>query len=477
MEERIVLYAAPSIGHIVSMVEVAKRLSLRRHNITILLTTGFLDHPSTDAYIHRISTDHPSISFHRFPHSDPPPPGTLSLTARALHFIRNNVPNVTSALTLISKTSTVKAFVIDIFCTSAMDAASSMGIPVYYFFTSGAAMIALYIYFPLIHEQTEKSLKDLKVELRVPGMTAGVRAWEMPEPLLDREDPCYEEMVYFCRQLPRSSGIMVNTFRELEVNAVKAIEEGLCFPDQKERPPVYYIGPLIADPSDQQHQSGGESKDCLSWLEKQPSKSVVYLCFGSRGSFSVEQLREIAQALERSAQRFLWVVKSPPLHPGTNQLLADQDNFDPISVLPTGFTHRTQDRGMVVASWAPQVEVLSRQSVGAFVTHCGWNSVLEAVVAGVPMIAWPLYAEQHVNRNVMVEDMKVALAVDQTQEHGGLVSAQEVERVVRMVMESDGKGKDLRDSISKMKDMALAALSETGSSSASLANLVQSWTQ
>ncbi|MED6132516.1 hypothetical protein PIB30_019847 [Stylosanthes scabra] len=471
MEERIALYAAPGIGHIVSMVQLAKHLTLRHYHITILLTTGFLDHPSIDAYIHHISTSNPSISFHRFPHPDPAPTATatLSLPARAFQFIRNNVPNVSSALTHISKTSTIKAFVIDLFCTSAMDAASCMGIPVYYFFTSGAAMLSLYTYFPVIHEQTEKSLKDLKVELRVPGMTAAVKAWEMPEPLLDREDPCYGEMVYFCSELPRSSGILVNTFRELEVNAVKAIEEGLCFPDQKQRPPVYYMGPFIADPT--HHQS---PQECLSWLDKQPTKSVVYLCFGSRGSFSVEQLREIAQALEQSGQRFLWVVKSPPLRPGTNQLLADHHHFDPISVLPTGFAHRTKHRGMVLASWAPQVEVLTRESVGAFVTHCGWNSVLEAVVAGVPMIAWPLYAEQHVNRNVLVEDMKVAVAVDQ---RGGLVSAVELEKLVRMVMESDDRGKDLRDRISKMKDMASAALSENGSSSSSLANLVQSWTQ
>ena len=138
----------------------------------------------------------------------------------------------TSALTLISKTSTIKAFVIDLFCTAAMDAASSMGIPVYYFFTSGAAVLSLLTYFPTIHNQTEKSLKDLKVELRLPG-NAPLSAWLMPEPVLDREDPAYWDMLYCCSHLPKSSGIIVNTFQELEPDAVKAIEEGLCFPDPK----------------------------------------------------------------------------------------------------------------------------------------------------------------------------------------------------------------------------------------------------
>ena len=160
----------------------------------------------------------------------------------------------TSALTLISKTSTIKAFVIDLFCTAAMDAASSMGIPVYYFFTSGAAVLALLTYFPTIHNQTNQSLKDLKVELRVPG-NEPLSAWLMPEPVLDREDPAYWDMLYCCSHLPKSSGIIVNTFQELEPDAVKAIEEGLCFPDPKQRPPVYYIGPLIAD-SNHDQQAG-----------------------------------------------------------------------------------------------------------------------------------------------------------------------------------------------------------------------------
>lgn len=128
-------------------------------------------------------------------------------------------------------------------------------------------------------------------------------------------------------------------------------------------------------------------------------------------------------------------------------------------------------RGLVVRSWAPQVEVLSRGSVGAFVSHCRWNSVLEGVVAGVPMVAWPLYAEQHVNMHVMVGEMKVAVAVEQREEDG-FVSGEEVEKRVREVMESE----EIRERSLKLKEMALAAVGEFGSSKTALANLVQSWT-
>ncbi|TQE09543.1 hypothetical protein C1H46_004891 [Malus baccata] len=91
-------------------------------------------------------------------------------------------------------------------------------------------------------------------------------------------------------------------------------------------------------------------------------------------------------------------------------------------VLPEGFLERTKDRGMVVKSWEPQVVVLKKESVGGFVTLCGWNSVLEAVVAGVPMIAWPLHAEQHMNMNVLAMDMEMAITVEQRDEEDGFVS-------------------------------------------------------
>ncbi|KAJ1420545.1 UDP-glycosyltransferase family, conserved site [Sesbania bispinosa] len=471
MKATIVLYPAPGISHIVSMVELAKHILRHQpsHSITILLTTGLLDHPSIDTYIQRISTSLPSISFLRFPRTAAPAVGNC-FAATFFHFVKTNAPNVRSTFHEISKSRIIKAIVIDLFCTS-MEDASSMGIPVYYFFTSGAAVLALYSYFPKLHQQTTVSFKDMAdVELQIPG-NAALKASQMPEPILDREDPAYWDMVYFCEHLPKANGIVVNTFRELESAAVKAIEEGLCFPDPKQAPLVYYIGPFISDP--QQSDKERDSVDCLSWLDKQPSRSVVFLCFGSRGTFTLLQLKEIAEALERSGQRFLWVIKTPAHDEGTNQILDDTGEFELSSVLPSGFLERTKERGLVVRSWAPQVEVLSHESVGGFVTHCGWNSVLEAVVAGVPMIAWPLHAEQHVNRNLMVEEMKVAVGVEQ-REGDGFVTGEEVERRVRELMESE-RGREIRETSLKNKNMAVAALGEFGSSTKALAEWVQTW--
>ncbi|PNX85543.1 UDP-glycosyltransferase 88A1-like protein, partial [Trifolium pratense] len=162
----IVMYPSPGIVHIISMVELAKLL-IHHHNqeqhfsITILLTTGLLDHPSIDSYINGISSSHPSITFHRFASITVARSNTQSLSATGFQFIKQNVVNVEFKLRQITQTTVIKVFIIDMFCTPAMEIASTMGIPVYYFFTCGAASLTLYTYLPKIHSETTVSFKEM----------------------------------------------------------------------------------------------------------------------------------------------------------------------------------------------------------------------------------------------------------------------------------------------------------------------------
>jgi hypothetical protein len=269
--------------------------------------------------------------------------------------------------------------------------------------------------------------------------------------------------------MAKSAGIIINSFESLEPRVNKAISEGLCVPDGP-TPPIFCIGPLIAA-----SRSGGEEAvpECLSWLDLQPSGSVVFLCFGSLGLFSIEQLKEIAIGLERSGLRFLWVVRNPPTQEHGLAVTA-QSEPDLDLLLPPGFLERTKERGLVVKSWAPQVAVLNHDSVGGFVTHCGWNSVLEAVCAGVPMVSWPLYAEQRFNRVILVEEIRISLPMNESK--NGFVSAAEVEKRVRELMDSE-EGNSIRERTLSMKNEAKAALSEGGSSRMALAKFAESWKQ
>lgn len=159
------------------------------------------------------------------------------------------------------------------------------------------------------------------------------------------ESSDYKNFLNLSHDLPKSDGILVYTFESLEPNVLKVIREGKCNPGS-EIPPVYCIDPLLSG------ASATSEHDCLNWLDTQPTKSVIFLCFGSLGLLSATQLREIAVGLERSGHRFLWVIRSPPSNDKTKKFLPlPEPDLD--SLLPEGFMEHTKQRGFVLKSWAP----------------------------------------------------------------------------------------------------------------------------
>ncbi|KAL2540213.1 UDP-glycosyltransferase 88A1 [Abeliophyllum distichum] len=470
MADTIVLYPSPGIGHLISMVELGKLLLKHRpsFSITILITTAPYTTGATAPYINHVASTTSSITFHHLPAVALPPTSISAVPFEELAFEipRLNNPYLYQALQNISHKSNLVAFLIDFFCNAAYEVSSKLGIPTYYFYTSGISALCLFLSIPTLHETISKNIKDLHDYIKVPGIPP-IYSQDLPKVLFDRDSRVYKIFLDTAIRKGKSSGILVNSFEALESRAVKALSDGLCIPNAP-TPPIYCIGPLIAS-----HDRGSKSDEheCLSWLSLQPSKSVVFLCFGSMGLFTVEQLAEMAVGLENSGHRFLWVVRNPPTDDETKPILAPTEP-DLDTLLP-GFLERTKDKGLVVKSWAPQVEVLNHESVGGFVTHCGWNSVLEAICAGVPMLAWPLYAEQRMNRVFMVEEMKVALGL--TESDDGFVTAAELEKRVRELMDSEN-GKAVRDQVVAMRNCAKLAIQDGGSSHVALEKLIESWT-
>ncbi|KAG8381231.1 hypothetical protein BUALT_Bualt06G0100900 [Buddleja alternifolia] len=388
---------------------------------------------STAAYISHISATVPSITFHHLPAIPLDLDSFPSMEAIIFEVLRLSNPHVRRALQFIAS---VSAFVIDFFCSSSLPISDELNIPTFFFLPSGACVLAFFLYFPKIHQNMTLSFKDMKnTLLHVPGIPP-IPSSDMIRPMLDRESTDYKNFLDSALKFPNSAGLIVNTFERLESKPLKSIQEGKCNPDGN-TPPVFCVGPLLA--TENRHGAAAAVHDCLKWLDSQPSKSVVYLCFGSLGLFSSNQLHEIALGLERSGQRFLWVVWSPPLGGERNRFLPPPEP-DLDVILPAGFVDRTRDRRLVVKSWTPQVAVLNHASVG-----------------GV----------------VMVEDMKVALRMNEAAEDG-FVAAEEVERRVRELMESE-KGNNVRKVVEEMSVAAREALSDGGSSIVALEKLVQLW--
>jgi len=165
----------------------------------------------------------------------------------------------------------------------------------------------------------------------------------------------------------------------------------------------------------------------------------------------------IAAGLEQSGHLFLWVL----LMPSEDFLLGSTDaNLE--ELLPEGFLERTKERGMVWPSWAPQIDILSHQAIGGFLTHCGWNSILESLWFGVPMIPWPLFAEQHLNAFELVNEMHVAVALEFDRKKG-FMAATELERAIKRLMEAGSKeGRRAREQAEEMRLVCRKAVQRGG---------------
>ncbi|KAL4372568.1 hydroquinone glucosyltransferase-like [Arachis hypogaea] len=198
---------------------------------------------------------------------------------------------------------------------------------------------------------------------------------------------------------------------------------------------------------------GQTGSECIAWLNQQPSNSVLFVTFGSGGTLTIKQQNELAWGLELSGQRFLWVVRAPSNGSASasffNAGYNDGNNVG--SYLPKGFVEKTQGRCKLVTSWAPQVEILRHPAMAAFLTHCGWNSLLESVTNGVPMIAWPLYAEQRMN--AMMVDEEIGVGVKVKVGEGALVPREEVERVAKMVMVEGQKRNSIKQKAKELKQI------------------------
>ncbi|KAJ6830334.1 putative anthocyanidin 5,3-O-glucosyltransferase [Iris pallida] len=466
LKESVVLFPSVGMGHIIPMVELAKLFIGQGFSVTIVVVEPPFDDSTTSGpFISRVSSEYPSISFHRLPKVVPP--ATSRPPMSIIETLRLACPHLLVFLNTIRSTTNVRALVLDMFCTSALDVADELGLLSYFFFSSSASTLAAFLFFPTLQDKLDGNFRDLgSSPIHFPGLPP-VPASDLPTPVQERGE-ANDAIMFNFKRLPMAKGIMINTLEWLEKGAVKALANGECLPDRT-MPPVYCIGPLVANGSNG-GEGEGERHECLAWLDAQPEKSVVFLCFGSMGSFSAEQVKEMAIGLERSGQRFLWVVRSPPLKDEPAARPGTRPEPDLEALLPEGFLERTKGKGMVVKSWAPQAAVLAHRSVGGFVSHCGWNSTLEAVSSGVPIIAWPLYAEQKMNKVFLVEEAKLAVAMEGYDKD--VVSAAEVEKKIRWLMESED-GKAMKDRAVVAKEKAVAARKEEGSSSLAWLELVK----
>ncbi|XP_031497032.1 flavonol 3-O-glucosyltransferase UGT89B1-like isoform X1 [Nymphaea colorata] len=229
-------------------------------------------------------------------------------------------------------------------------------------------------------------------------------------------------------------------------NSFEALE-GIYLNHLRQFGKVWAVGPILP-PMDNDRavvERGGSSSipaaRIVEWLDSKSDHSVVYVCFGSQAVLSDHEVDELGAGLEASGVNFLWCIRNAQSWPRLAALES-----------------RVQDRGLLVKGWAPQVLILKHRSVGAFFTHCGWNSTMEGLVAGVPLLACPRGADQFLTTRLLVDELGVAVRVA---EHGGGVPKREEVALALVKVIHGGHERARAEEVQKL---ALGAGQEGGSS-------------
>ncbi|KAJ7946082.1 Glycosyltransferase [Quillaja saponaria] len=356
--------------------------------------------------------------------------------------------------------------VADTFFTWATDSAAKFNIPRLVFHSTGffclCASTCVGLYEP--HRKVSSDSEPFVI----PSLPGEIKLTRMLLPDLPKTDA---EAAYIAKIVKtvneteeRSYGVVVKSFYELEKDYADYYRKVF---GRK----AWHIGPLslcnrnsIEEKLQRGKASSIAENYCLEWLDSKKPASVVYVCFGSLTKFSDSQLREIAWGLEVSGQQFIWVVKKHENNAGEKE-----------EWLPDGFEKRIEGRGLIIRGWAPQVLILDHEAVGGFVTHCGWNSTLEGVSAGVSLVTWPVAYEQIYTEKLVTDVLQIGVSVGVKKCDGllgGSIKREAIEKAVNMIMVA-GEAEEMRSRAKTFAKMAKEAVKEGGSSYSDLSALIQ----
>ncbi|XP_059669226.1 7-deoxyloganetic acid glucosyl transferase-like [Cornus florida] len=464
----VLVFPLPVQGHLNSMLKLAELLCLGNLHVTMLVSdfshSRLLRHTSVHSHFAR----YPGFCFRTI--SDGLPEDHPRAGERVVE-IMSSIKSVTGPQfqemmiatdCFASETKRpITCIIADGVLSFAGDFAIQRGIPLIYFRTVSACSFWAYFCMPELIEAQEIPLKGNGMDLlvkSVPGMEGFLRRRDLPGfyRVDEISDPRLQVVKTETRQTPRAQAVIKNTFDDLEGPILSQVRTH-C-------PNLFSIGPLhahlkaklAAETNSSSTSSGSfweEDRSCVTWLDSQPSKSVIYVSFGSITVVTRNQLLEFWYGLVNSGQRFLWVMRPDSITEknGENQI-------------PVDLVEGTKERGYMVG-WAPQEEVLAHPAVGGFLTHSGWNSTLESIVSGVPMICWPYFADQMINSRFVSEVWKIGLDMKDT------CDRVIVQKMVRDLM--DVRKDEFQERVSHMANLAKRAVNEGGSSYCNLDALIK----
>ncbi|RDX97452.1 Soyasapogenol B glucuronide galactosyltransferase, partial [Mucuna pruriens] len=294
----------------------------------------------------------------------------------------------------------------DMFYPWTVDAAAKLGIPRLIYVSGGylahSAQDSIQHFSP--HTKVESDTESFVL----PGLPHELKMTRLQLPDWLRAPTGYTYLMNMMKDSERRSyGSLFNTFYELEGAYEEHYKRDMGTKSWSVGPVSFWVNQDASDKADRGHakeeQEGKvREEEWLTWLDSKAENSVVYVSFGSMNKFPTPQLVEIAHALEDSGHDFIWVVRKK----GEGE---NEDGSDFLQEFEKRV--RASKKGHLIWGWAPQLLILEHSAIGAVVTHCGWNTIIESVNAGLPMATWPLFAEQFYNEKLLAEVLRIGVPV------------------------------------------------------------------
>ncbi|XP_010427361.1 PREDICTED: UDP-glycosyltransferase 76F1-like [Camelina sativa] len=443
---KIIMFPLPFVGHFNPMIHLARIFHHRGFSVTILHTSFNFPEPS----------HYPLFTFQAIPHNnaggeDPmtqPDASSMDLVA-FIRLLRQTYaePFRQSLAAEVGRGETVCCLVYDaVWVRNTEVAAEELGIRRMVLITQGVASFCAFAALPLLRDKNYLPIQASRLDELVTEVPP-LKVKDLPVMETNEPEEFYLIATDMVKGANSSSGVICNTFEDLERLSLMDISS-------KSQAPIFPIGPFHKHSDNLQPMMKNiEDHVTTNWLNKQEPQSVIYVSFGSLADIEEKEFLEIAWGLRNSERPFLWVVR-PGFVRGTEWLEA----------LPSGFVENIGEKGKFV-KWVNQLEVLAHTAVGAFWTHCGWNSTLESICEGVPMICTPCFTDQFVNARYIVDVWRIGIELERTK-----MDRKEIERVLRSVILKEGDG--IREMCSEVKERANVCLRKDGSSSKYLDKLV-----
>ncbi|CAB4267007.1 unnamed protein product [Prunus armeniaca] len=438
----ILVVPLPLQGHINPMFQFSKRLASKGLRVTLVTISSDTHHEPIETQLSLVKIE--------------------SIYAASEEADKSNAENKMQWLQnilserlpeLISKQESIgypiSCIVYDSAMTWALDMAKGLGIAGASFFTHSCAVGTVYCN---VH-QGVLSVPLKEGPILLPGLPL-LEPHDLPSFIYDPGSyPSFLKLVVGrFSNITDADWIFWNSFDCLEQEVVSWMRTRWPIKTIGPTLPSMYLDKRLEDDRDYDFNLFTPNVDtCIKWLESKDTGTVVYVSFGSMANLGEKQMEELALGLKRSKTNFLWVVRESE-----------------IQKLPSNFEEQTSEKGLVV-NWCPQLQVLAHEAVGCFMTHCGWNSTLEALSSGVPMVAMPQWTDQLTNAKFVEDEWKVGVRVKVDQM--GIVTKEEIERCIAQVMEGE-RGKEIKRNSMRWRELAKEAAAEGGSSDKNIEEFV-----